>query len=80
MGLSLPSRRVVRVLNELVALHGRPSAVRIDNGLPQKSRRQSFSDLTDSQSIPIRIAKRFPPTRNHTLTIVTQGQTTSRLP
>ena len=32
MGLSLPSRRVVRVLNELVALHGRPSAVRVDNG------------------------------------------------
>ena len=32
MGVSLPSRRVVRVLNELVALHGRPSAVRTDNG------------------------------------------------
>ena len=32
MGVSLPSRRVVRVLNELVALHGRPSAVRVDNG------------------------------------------------
>lgn len=32
MGLSLPSRRVVRVLNELVALHGRASAVRVDNG------------------------------------------------
>ena len=46
MGVSLPSRRVGRVLNELVAVHGRPSAVRVDNGLPQKSRRQSFSDLT----------------------------------
>ena len=32
MGVSLPSHRVVRVLNELVALHGRPSAVRVDNG------------------------------------------------
>jgi putative transposase len=32
MGVSLPSRRVVRVLNELVALHGRPVAVRVDNG------------------------------------------------
>jgi putative transposase len=32
MGMSLPSRRVVRVLQELVALHGAPSAVRIDNG------------------------------------------------
>jgi putative transposase len=32
MGVSLPSRRVVRVLNELVAVHGRPTAVRVDNG------------------------------------------------
>jgi putative transposase len=32
MGVSLPSRRVVRVLNELVALYGRPTAVRVDNG------------------------------------------------
>lgn len=32
MGMSLPSRRVVRVLNELVAPHGRPTAVRMDNG------------------------------------------------
>ena len=32
MGLSLPSRRVVRVLSELVALHGRPTALRMDNG------------------------------------------------
>ena len=32
MGMSLPSSRVVRVLNELIALHGRPTAVRVDNG------------------------------------------------
>jgi putative transposase len=32
LGVSLPSRRVVRVLDELVALHGRPVAVRVDNG------------------------------------------------
>ena len=32
MGVSLPSRRVVRVLNELVAIHGRLSAVGVDNG------------------------------------------------
>ena len=46
MGVSLPNPRVVRALNELVAVHGCPSAVRVDNGLPQKSRKQSFSDLT----------------------------------
>ena len=43
MGVSLPSRRVVRVLNELVTVHGRPAAVRVDNGLSQKSRTQSFA-------------------------------------
>lgn len=32
MGVSVPSRRVVRILDELVALHGRPAAVRVDNG------------------------------------------------
>jgi hypothetical protein len=32
MGLSLPSRRVIRVLDDLVAVHGYPSAVRVDNG------------------------------------------------
>ena len=32
VGPSLPSRRVVRILSDLVALHGRPTAVRVDNG------------------------------------------------
>ena len=32
MGVSFPSRRVTRVLSELVALHGCPSALRTDNG------------------------------------------------
>jgi putative transposase len=32
VGPSLPSRRVVRVLSDLVAVHGRPTAVRSDNG------------------------------------------------
>ena len=31
MGLSVPSQRVVRVLNELVADHGCPTALRTDN-------------------------------------------------
>jgi putative transposase len=42
MGVSLPSRRVVRVLNELVAVHGRPTAVRVDNG--PESTAQPFVD------------------------------------
>jgi putative transposase len=32
IGISLTSRRVVRILVELVAVHGVPSAIRVDNG------------------------------------------------
>jgi putative transposase len=32
VGISLPSRRVVRVLEDLVTVHGSPVAVRVDNG------------------------------------------------
>ena len=32
VGMSLPSLRVVRVLEELIALHGAPKALRVDNG------------------------------------------------
>lgn len=32
IGISLPSRRVVRVLEDLVTVHGAPVAVRVDNG------------------------------------------------
>lgn len=32
IGISLPSRRVVRVLEDLVLVHGAPAAVRVDNG------------------------------------------------
>ena len=40
------SGRVIEVLAQLVSVHGAPRHLRSDNGLPQKSRRQSFSDLT----------------------------------
>ena len=44
MGTSLPGRRVVRVLNDLVAIHGCPSAIRVDNELPRESSVQIFSN------------------------------------
>ena len=37
---------VTRVLDQLAVTRGLPHVLRTDNGLPQKSRRQSFSDLT----------------------------------
>ena len=51
MGLSLPSRRVTRVLDELVAVHGRPSAVRVDNG-PEFTA-QSFVDWRTEHGVAI---------------------------
>ena len=77
------SGRVIEVLTRLVSLHGAPRYLRSDNGLPQKSRTSQRTELLSSdlsQSIHPRVAKRFPPTRNDTLTIVTQGQATSGLP
>lgn len=32
VGVSIPASRVVRVLNQLIALYGRPDAIRLDNG------------------------------------------------
>jgi hypothetical protein len=78
---------VLSFLRELVRPTYRQAGWRLrrvltDNGLPQKSRRQSFSGLTVRQrkTTIAKSPKRFPPSRNHTLTIVTQGQATSRLP
>ena len=44
-GVSIPSRRVTRVLDALVAVHGCPSAIRVDNELPAKSSVQIFSAM-----------------------------------
>ena len=73
------SGRVIEVLTQLVSVHGAPRYLRSDNGLPQKSRhtrgrRASLCRLQVGDSETDAIAKRFPPSRNHTLTIVTQGQ------
>jgi putative transposase len=38
VGTSIPASRVVRVLDQLVALHGRPAAIRLDNVLTAESR------------------------------------------
>jgi transposase InsO family protein len=56
---SLPGARVVRVLERLQTTTGLPRTIVVDNGLPQKSRRQSSSDLTPGQLLPVRVAKRF---------------------
>jgi len=37
IGTSIPSARVVRVMEQLIDLHGRPSSVRLDNVLSAQS-------------------------------------------
>lgn len=75
---SIRSRRVIEVLTRLVSVHGAPRYLRSDNGLPQKSRRQRFPDLTPWSADTDARRQAVPPLRNHTLTIVTQGQAHER--
>ena len=62
MGLSLPSRRVIRVLDELVAIHGGPSAVRVDNG-PEFTA-QSFVDWCTAHRVAIHYIQPGKPDQN----------------
>ena len=62
MGLSLPSRRVMRVLDELVAVHGCPSAVRVDNG-PEFTA-QTFVDWCAEHGVAIHYIQPGKPDQN----------------
>ncbi len=62
MGLSLPSRRVIRVLEELVAVHGAPSAVRVDNG-PEFTA-QTFVDWCTGHGVAIHYLQPGKPDQN----------------
>ena len=62
VGPSLPSRRVVRALSELVAVHGRPTAVRIDNG--PEFIAQPFVDWCAEHGIACHYIQRGKPDQN----------------
>ncbi len=62
MGPSLPSRRVTRELDTLVALHGCPSAVRVDNG-PEFTA-QAFVDWCAAHSVAIHYIQPGKPDQN----------------
>ena len=62
MGLSVPSQRVVRVLNELVALHGWPAALRTDNG--PESIAQPFIDWCAGHRVAIHDIQTGKPDQN----------------
>jgi putative transposase len=62
IGPSLPSRRVTRVLDELVAIHGRPAAVRVDNG-PEFTA-QVFVDWCTAHGIAVHYIQPGTPDQN----------------
>jgi putative transposase len=62
VGISLPSRRVVRVLDDLVTLHGRPTAVRVDNG--PEFLAQPFVDWAAAHGVAIHYIQPGKPDQN----------------
>jgi putative transposase len=62
VGTSMPSARVVRVLEQLVEIHGRPAALRCDNG-PEFTA-GAFSDWCEEQKIDVRYIQPGKPDQN----------------
>lgn len=61
-GVSLPSRRVIRVLDALVVVHGCPSAIRVDNG-PEFTA-QPFVDWCTAHGVAIHYIQPGKPDQN----------------
>jgi putative transposase len=62
VGTSIPATRVIRVLDELVAVHGRPASVRVDNGPELLA--QVFVDWCAERSIVVRYIQPGKPDQN----------------
>lgn len=61
-GMSVPASRVVRVLEQLIEIHGRPEAIRCDNGPEFTS--QKFADWCDENGIEVRYIQPGKPDQN----------------
>jgi putative transposase len=61
-GVSIPSRRVIRVLEALVVVHGYPSAIRVDNG-PEFTA-QPFVDWCTEHGVAIHYIQPGKPDQN----------------
>jgi len=62
VGVSIPAARVVRVLEQLITLHGRPHAFRLDNG-PEFTA-QVFTAWCEEQGIELRYIQPGKPDQN----------------
>ena len=62
IGTSIPAARVVRVLEQLIAIYGRPRALRLDNG-PELTA-QVFTEWCQEQAIELRYIQPGKPDQN----------------
>jgi putative transposase len=59
---SIPSQRAIRVMNQLIELHGRPEALRLDNGTELTS--HAFVDWAKEREIDLRFIEPGKPNQN----------------
>ena len=59
---SIPSLRAIRVMNQLIELHGRPKALRLDNGSELTS--HAFTDWAQERGIALRFIEPGKPNQN----------------
>jgi len=62
IGTSIPSQRTTGVLDQLIAIHGSPAALRLDNGSELTS--HSFLDWAKQRGIALRFIEPGEPNRN----------------
>jgi transposase InsO family protein len=62
IGVSIPATRVIRVLDQLLVLHGKPHALRLDNG-PEFTA-QVFTEWCGAQGIALRYIQPGKPDQN----------------
>ena len=62
VAISIPSVRLIRVMEELVAIHGRPQALRVDNGPELTS--EAFLTWCQEHSIEVRHIQPGKPDQN----------------
>lgn len=62
VGTSIPSRRTIRVLDQLIEMHGKPSALRLDNGSELTA--HFFGDWARERGIDLRFIEPGKPNQN----------------
>jgi putative transposase len=62
VGTSIPSQRTIRVLEQLIELHGKPAALRLDNGTELTS--HAFVDWAKDREIELRFIAPGKPNQN----------------